>query len=190
MKRTAVLIIFVLLFVCAAAAQNAKAIDISALADAGRISGDKYANPILGITIVAPNGTLEANPLVNKEAGRARLLQILSKSGNTDDTYTFAVLADTVARYSQLHSPAQYVRSVRHQMESAGYVTVREEFPIEIGGLHFTGAILREATPSGRAHVRGMYTTFRDGLIISFDAEAATEDKLNQLVERLVTFEH
>jgi hypothetical protein len=38
----------------------------------------------------------------------------------------------------------------------------------------------------GRRHCRGLYTTFRDGFILSFDAEAATEDRLNALVKSSV----
>ena len=182
MRLTVSLIAFISVLAGGIAAQNSKAVDISAVAAAGRVSDDKYSNPLLRITVEAPNGTLQANPLVNKDAGRARLVQILSKQTTWEDTYTFAVLADTLARYPQLQSPAQYVRSVRHQL---GLATLREEFPISISGVQFTGAIMQEEV-DGRKHCRGLYTTFRDGFILSFDAEAATEDKLNALVKRLV----
>jgi len=185
MRLTVSLIAFISILAGGIAAQNSKAVDISAVAAAGRVSDDKYSNPLLRITVEAPNGTLQANPLVDKDAGRARLVQILSKQTTWEDTYTFAVLADTLARYPQLQSPAQYVRSVRHQLEKEGLATLREEFPISISGVQFTGAIMQQEV-DGRKHCRGLYTTFRDGFILSFDAEAATEDKLNALVKRLV----
>ncbi|PYX85097.1 MAG: hypothetical protein DMG70_04820 [Acidobacteria bacterium] len=187
-KPAVPLIALISTFVGSIVAQNSKAVDISAVAAAGRLSDDKYSNSLLRITVDAPNGTLQANPLVNKEAGRVRLVQILSKQTTWEDTYAFAVLADTLARYPQLQSPAHYVRSVRHQLEKEGLVTLREEFPITIGGVQFTGAILQQQVPNGRKHCRGLYTTFRDGFIVSFDAEAATEEKLNELVKRLVNF--
>ena len=136
----------------------------------------------------APDGVLRSNPLVDKENGRARLVQVVSKSSTWDETYTFAVLIDTLARYPQLQSPAHYVRSVRHQLEKEGRVTVREEFPVKIDGVQFTGAILEQQLPKGRKYYRGLYTAFRDGLILSFDAEAASEQKLNELVTRVVKF--
>jgi hypothetical protein len=189
MKLNLALITLVFIFAGTIAAQNSKPVDISAVAAAGRVSDGKYSNSLLRIVVAAPNGTLQPNPLVNKEAGRARLIQILSKQTTWEETYTFAVLADTLARYPQLQSPAHYVRSVRHQLEKEGLVTLREEFPITIRDVQFTGAILQEQTPNSRKYCRGLYTTFRDGVILSFDAEAATEDKLNELVTRLVSFE-
>jgi hypothetical protein len=176
------------IFVGSTIAQNSKATDISGIAAAGKISGDTYSNSLLRITVDAPNGTLQLNPFVNKEAGRARLVQILSKEVAGDESYTFAVVADTLSRYPQLHSSSDYVRSVRHQLEREGFVTLREEFPINIDGVQFTGAVLRAQTSNGREHCRGLYTTFRDGYIVSVDAEAANEQSLTQLVTRLVKF--
>jgi len=135
-----------------------------------------------------PNATFQLNPLVNAAGERARLLQVLAKPVKWEDTYTFAVLADSLNKYPQLQSPAQYVRSVRHQLEKGGLLTVREEFPISIGAIQFTGTILQESVPAGRKYYRGMYSTFCNGYILSFDAEAASEDKLNELVARIVTF--
>jgi hypothetical protein len=128
------------------------------------------------------------NPLVNSAGGRARLLQVLAQSPQWEDRYTFAVLADSLTKYPQLQDPAQYVRSVRHRLEKEGLSTLREEFPITIGGLRFTGAILQESGPKGRSYYRGIYATFRDGYALSFDAEAASESKLNELVTGIVTF--
>lgn len=185
MKRTVSLIWSISIFVGAIAAQKPTAPNISAVAAAGQVSNGKYSNSLLKLTVEAPNGTLQINPLVNQEQGRARLLQILSKPGAWEDTYTFAVLVDTLARYPQLQSPAQYVRSVRHQLETEGLATLREEFPLSIRGVQFTGAIMQQEV-DGKKHCRGLYTTFRDGLIISFDVEATTEEKLNSLVTRAV----
>lgn len=163
--------------------------DISDIAAAGRVSNSEYTNSLLKLSVNAPNATLQANPLVDKEGQRARLVQIFSKPATWDDTYTFAVLADTLARYPHLESSEEYVRSVRHQLEREGLVTLREEFPITIDDVRFTGAIMQEQTPDGRKYCRGLYTTFRNGLILSFDAEAATQGKLNDLVKRSVRFD-
>jgi hypothetical protein len=65
---------------------------------------------------------------------------------------------------------------------------VRDEFPISIGGTTFAGAILEERDPSGRKYYRGLYSTFRNGYILSFDVEAASDNRLNELVTSVVKF--
>ena len=169
-------------------AQTKKPADISTVIAAGTVDGSRYTNPYFKLTIDAPNATLALNPLVSPVGARARLLQVQSKQAEWNDRYTFAVLADTLTEYPQLQSPAQYVRSVRHQLEKGGMPTLREEFQITIAGVGFTGAVLQEQVPSGQKYYRGLYTTFRSGYILSFDVEAPSEDKLNQVVSRLVRF--
>jgi hypothetical protein len=61
------------------------------------------------------------------------------------------------------------------------------EFPITFSGVEFTGAILEEHVPQGRKYYRGMYSAFRDGFILSFDAEAASPEKVNELGVRVVS---
>jgi hypothetical protein len=60
--------------------------------------------------------------------------------------------------------------------------------PIIIGGVQFTGAILQEQASNERKYFRGMYATFRNGYILSFDAEASSDARLNQLVAQIVKF--
>jgi hypothetical protein len=168
MNRALVTVVLVAAAITDVAAQGKKTPDISTVASAGAVADGKYT-------------------LVNKEGGRARLVQVLAKQIAFDNTYTFAVLADTLAKYPQLQSATQYVRSVRHQLEREGLPTVREEFPITISGVDFTGAILEEHVPEGRKYYRGMYSAFRDGFVLSFDVEAASPEKINELVVRVVS---
>lgn len=186
MKRTLAVIALVSTVIGNSRARTEKTVSISVIAAAGTVTNTNYRNSFLKLAVDAPNATLKLNPLVNESGGRARLVQILSKRTIWENTYTFAVLADILANYPQLRSETQYVRSVRHQLEREGLPTVREEFPITIDGTRFIGAILQEQTPNGHKYYRGFYTTFRDGVIVSFDAEAASENKLNGLVKQLV----
>ena len=180
---------YVLVLVTVCSAQTPRKNDISTVAASGAVSEDRYTNSFFKLTIYAPNATLDLNPLINTAEQRARLVQVLSKPVKWEDTYTFAVLADSLTRYSRLRSPAQYVKGLRHQLEKEGLPTVRQEFPITIADVQFTGAVLQEHVPSGRKYYRGIYTTFRDGYILSFDAEAASVNKLNNLLTRLVKME-
>jgi hypothetical protein len=169
-------------------AQTKKPADISTVIAAGTVDGSRYTNSYLKLTIDAPNATLALNTVVSPAGVRARLLQVQSKQAEWNDRYTFAVLTDTLTKYPQLLSPAQYVRSVRHQLEKEGLPTVREEFQVTIAGVGFTGAVLQEQVPSGQKYYRGIYTTFRRGYILSFDVEASSEDKLHEVVSRAVRF--
>jgi len=163
--------------------------DISVVVAAGKVSGDKYKNLFFRLTIDAPHAKLEIAPLVNASEKRARLVQILADSAKFDERYTFGVLADTLSMYPQLQSAAHYVRSVRHQLEKEGLTTVHEESPVLVSGVPFTGATMQEQTPEGRKYFRGLYTTFLYGYILSFDVEASSERRLNDLVTTLVHFE-
>jgi hypothetical protein len=188
MKTAGLRIALILGVMAAAGAQDKKPADISTVAASGAVSGNRYTNSFFTLSVDAPNATLQLNPLINTAAERARLVQVMAQPAKWEDTYTFAVLADSRTKYPQLQSLAQYVRSVRHQLEKEGLPTVHEEFPISIGGVQFTGAILQEHLPSGQTYYRGMFSTFRNGYILSFDVEAASEDKLKELVTRIVKF--
>ena len=153
------------------------------------MKGDRYINSFFKLVIYAPNANLRLNPLVNAAGRRARLVQALSKDQSWGETYAFAVLAVSRADYPNLKSLTRYVRSVRHSLERVdGLPLVRKEFPVRIAGIQFVGAIVEEHVPSGRKYYRGFYSTFRDGYILSFDAEAASVEKLTKLLQRTVTF--
>jgi hypothetical protein len=188
MRKTAVGTILLLFIALSTVALNSQSVDISAVAAAGAVSENKYTNSFFKLTVDAHNATLKLNPLINTSGKRARLMQALAPNANREAAWSFAVLADSLGIYPQLQSSAQYVRSVRHQLEKQGLSTEREEFPITIAGAQFTGAIMQEPEPSGLKHYRGFYSTFLEGYILSFDAEASTENRLDDLVTRIVTF--
>jgi hypothetical protein len=161
---------------------------ISAVARSGSITGNRYTNSFFSLSAETPEATFTLNPTINAQADSARLVQVIGKPTDWDNTFTFAILADSLARYPQLQSSTQYVRSVRHILEKQGLPTVKEEFPIMIGGLPFTGTILEEHVDNGKKYYRGLYATFLRGYILSFDAEASSQDKVNGLVQRIVKF--
>jgi hypothetical protein len=186
--RSAVSAVWLLVLVAVCNAQTPRQNDISTVTGAGAVSENQYTNSFFKLTIDAPDATLELNPLVNTAgAGQyAHLVKILSKPTNWDNMYTFAVMAEPLAPNPQIESPSQYVRSIRHMLERQGLATVRQEFPITIADVKFSGAVLQDKVPSGRKYYRGIYTTFRYAYILTFDVEAASEDKLNNLLNRLV----
>jgi hypothetical protein len=188
MRNTSIWTLLLVNVVLSTVALYAQAVDISAVAAACVVSDNRYTNSFFKLKVDVHDATVELNPLVDASGKRARLVQAIAAHTNREDSWTFAVLADFPGTHPQTLSPTQYVRSVRHQMEQQGLSTVREEFPITIGGAQFTGAIMQVADAPGLKHYRGFYSTFLDGYILSFDAEASTESKLNELVTRVVTF--
>jgi hypothetical protein len=169
-------------------AQTRRGPGISEVTSSSSVNGNSYSNSFFGLSVETLEATFTLNPTVFAQADIARLVQINSKNNNWVDTFTFAVVADSLARHPQLQSPAQYVRSVLQQRVKKHQPVVKEEFPITISGLQFTGTILEEHLENGRKYYHGLYVTFRRGYILSFDAEASSPDKLNALVQRSVKF--
>lgn len=162
--------------------------DISSVVAVGKVNANQYENEYFGLTLAADDANWKAPSFVNVEGRRARLVDALSKSHIWEKVYTFSILADLLSNRPLLQSTTQYVRSVRHQMEREGLQTIREEFPIEVSGIRFTGAVLKESDDRGRIHVRGIYSTFLNGYILSLDVTAPTEERLQQLVSSMVKF--
>lgn len=185
-----VLALFSTLTTTKLSAQSEKVPDITTVATSGAVTESRYANAYFKLTIDAPNATLQLNPVMNTAGQYARLVQILAKTTNWVDVYTFAVSAETLSNLDKYPNtpPSRYVRSVRHQLEREGLTTVQEEFPVSIAGVEFTGAILEVPESNGRKHYRGVYTTFRQGYILSLDAEASSQKRLTELVQRMVAF--
>jgi hypothetical protein len=162
--------------------------DISSVVAAGKVNANRYENAYFGLTLAADDADWKAPSFVNVEGRRARLVDAFSKSAIWEKIYTFSILADLLSNHPQLKSTTQYVRSVRHQLEREGLQTIREEFPIEVSGIPFTGAVLKESYDGGRVHVRGMYSTFMNGYILTLDVTAPSEERLQQLVSSMVKF--
>ena len=190
MKSALLGLVLVLGTLAGVSVRSQNTVSISSVASSGAISENRYINSCFNLTVDAPTATLQLSPAVNTTGQYARLVQVLSDKATWENTYTLAVNAEPLTNLARFPDtpPARYVRSVRHQLEKEGLLTVREEFPISIGGEEFTGAVLQVQEENGRKHYRGIYTTFRKGYILSIDAEASSEAKLSEIVTRMVKF--
>jgi protein TonB len=169
----------------APAAQKSQS-DIAAVVAAGKIEGDVYSNSYLHIILSAPKAKLTAPSFVNFSGKRARLVQAIYDSGNGALNYTIAVLADSLENYPKGMPIGVYVRSVRHQLEKEGLVTVREEFPTMISGVPFSGAFLKSPEKSDGAYLRGLFSTFLSGYVLSFDVQGRDEQRINETLSSVV----
>jgi len=126
---------------------------------------------------------------VNLPGKRARLVDVVYDSGDGALNYTIAVLADSLENYPKDMQVSVYVRSVRHQLEREGLITAREEFPIVISGVPFTGAILKKPEKPNFGHFRGIYSTFLNGYIVSIDVQGRDEERIKQTLASVLKIE-
>jgi hypothetical protein len=162
--------------------------DISAIFAQGKVSGNEYKNDYFGLTLTPIHAQFTQGGFVSPDGKRARLIDAESNAKDWEDKYSIAVLADALSANPMVHSPTQYVRSVRHQFEREGMTTVQEEAPIEVSGVQFVRATMK-VTEQGRIRYQGMYTTFLKGYILSLQVEAPTTERLEQIVLSMVKFE-
>ncbi|HJX83465.1 MAG TPA: hypothetical protein VJ723_03885 [Candidatus Angelobacter sp.] len=184
-KRSMLFLAVSVIMVGACASQNAHN-DISSIVAAGKVQGNQYENAYFGLTIVAGDADIQAPAAVNVKGRQARLIQIISRSRIWDNIYTFAILADSRANYPPGQSVTEYVRNFRHRLEGEGLQTIKEEFPVVMSGVSFTEAILREGTKGDRPHVRAILSTSRNEYMLTFDVEAPTEERLQQLISSMI----
>jgi hypothetical protein len=163
--------------------------DIASVFAEGKIHGYEYTNDYFGLTLTAVNAQFTEGGFVSSEGKRARLIDAQCNAESWGDKYEIAILADALSANPLVLSPEQYVRSVRHELEREGMVTVDEESPIEISGLRFVRAALK-VTGQAQTHYQGIYTTFLNGYILSIQIEAPTSERLNQIVLSTVKFKN
>jgi hypothetical protein len=72
-------------------------------------------------------------------------------------------------------------------LEKEGEWTVHQEFAVEIAGRPFVGAIMGVKGPQV-SYFRGMYSTFTNGYILSFDLTAVKPEVIEREVSKLVKF--
>jgi hypothetical protein len=180
-----ILIALSVLFGAVARTQTATK-QVSAVVAEGSVKDGVYSNSYLGITITAPDAKFTVPSLVNEPGRRARLLNAVYDSPDGAKNYTIGLMVDSVENYPKTMSTVVYVRSVRHQLEKDGLLTEREEFPLTIPGLAFTGAILKVPEKPDFGYRRGIYSTFRNGYVLSLEIQARDQKRIQQVLSSAV----
>jgi hypothetical protein len=160
--------------------------DISVVYAEGKITGDRYSNPYFGLVLTPVGAQFTMGGFVSPQSTRARLIDAEANAEKWEDKFSVAVLADALSANPGVHSPEQYVRAVRHQFEKEGLISVQEETPVEVSGVHFVQAIMK--TRDARPHFQGVYTTFLHGYIVSLQVEAPSPERMGQIVKTMVVF--
>jgi hypothetical protein len=176
------LVVGITLLVSATILGQAPKSDISLVVAAGKVNGDVYGNTYLGISLTAPKARFTAPSLVNVAGRRARLVNVVYDSPQGAMNYTLGLMADSLENYPKGMSTTVYVRSVRHQLERDGLMTHREEFPVVISGIHFTGAVLKVPEKPNFGYYRGIYSAFINGYVVSLEVQSSSEERIEQLL--------
>jgi hypothetical protein len=162
--------------------------DIAAVYAEGKSSGTRYTNGYFGLTLDIAPGEFTQGGFLSEEGKRARLIDAQYKAANPEDRFEIAILADLRSANPKVLSAEHYARIARHQFEKQGMTDVKTEAAVQVSGVQFTEAILKEGDGAS-AHCRGIYSTILNGYILSIDVSAPTPERIEELVGRAVKFE-
>lgn len=159
--------------------------NIRAVFAEGKIIGGEYTNDYFGLTLKPVNAYFTKGDFISSKGERARLVDAECNAGKWEDKYEIAILADALSDHPGIYSPGQYLRSVRHEFEGEGLITVSIESPIKISAVPFVQATMKVPN-QGLVHYQGMYTTFLNGYALSLEVQAPTPSRLKEIVESMV----
>jgi len=150
--------------------------EISAVFVAGKVAGNQYTNDYFSLTLTTPDAEFTIGGFISSQGKRACLIDAEANARKWEDKRSVAILADALSANPLIHSPAQYLRSARHQFEKQGLVTVQEESPVH--DLRFAVDALDHEDHGRRpATLPGDDTTFLKGHIVSLQGEAPSLEK-------------
>jgi|SRR5882762_1167790 len=160
-------------------APTAPKIDTKAVAAAGHLNGAEYENDYFGIAVrlPEPNEHLVLSGLVVEN--RAILLEAVNEKGDIQQRHNFVIVAHS-ADIPGLTSTAQFVRSVRHQLEREGFQTMRAEISVTIAGHEFIQSDLKMESKNQNYCKAVMFTHIK-GYMFGFWMEAANKEQLGKV---------
>ena len=159
-------------------ADTANKIDIKTIAAAGHVNGKEYQNSYFGVSVQLPepNEHLILNGLVAEN--RAILLEAVNEKGDVQQWHNFVIVAHS-ADIPGLSSTAQFVRSLRHQLEGEGLQTMRAEIPVTIGGHEFIESDLKMDSKD-KYYWKAVMLTQIKGYMFGFWMEAVNKEQLDK----------
>jgi hypothetical protein len=161
--------------------------DIASVAAAGKVSGAVYLNSYFGISLTAPKAKWEVRGPIDVARRQARLIDAAYDSGEQGTGYTLALLVESLQNFPKGTSTEVYLRNIRHRVELDGLKTQREEFPVTISGVAFTGAILLFPQKPNFGYYRALYSTVLDGYFVTIEVQCApSEERLQELLSSAV----
>jgi hypothetical protein len=164
--------------------------DLASVAAAGKVSGDVYQNSYFGISLSAPKAHWAVRGPISVEKRQARLIDAVYDLGGPesgpDKNYTLALLVESLENFPKETSTELYVRRVRYRVEGDNVKTYREEFPLTISGIPFTGTVLTVSEGPNFGYYRGLYSTVLNGYFVTIEVQCGGEERLQKLMSAAV----
>lgn len=160
--------------------------DISTVVAAGKVNGDTYTNTYFGLSLTAPKAHFTAPSYVNTASRVASLVQVVYDSPQGAMNYTLTIRANSRENYPKEMTITEYVGRVRREMEKEGLVIQRQEVPVVISSVTFTGVVVKVLERPNFGYYRGIYSSFMNGYAVSFDVQSRTEERLQQILSSSV----
>lgn len=177
------------LWLSAATQGQAPKSDISSVAAAGNVNGDVYQNSYFGITLSAPKAHWSVRP-ISVETRQGRLIDAVYDLGGPErgpeENYTLALLVESVENFPKGTPTEVYVRNLRHHMDGDNVKTYREEFPLTLSGIPFTGAVSTVFEKANVGYYRGLYSTVLNGYFVTVVVQCGREERLQKLLSSAV----
>jgi hypothetical protein len=170
---------------CASQGQAPKS-DISSVAAAGKVNGDVYQNSYFGITLSCLKAHWSVRGPISVQQRQGRLIDAVYDLGGQErgpeENYTLALLVESLENFPKGTSTELYVRRVRHGLESGNLKTYREEFPLTVSGIPFTGTVFRFFEKPDSGYYRGLYSTVLNGYFVTIEVQCGREERLQKLL--------
>lgn len=155
------------------------------LANAGRLKDNVYSNSHAGFSFQLPQPPCDGklNTGLDLQNGMVFLFDCKHVVQGWKGMYMFTIFTQAWARYPNLESVAQYVRSVRHAGEWDPKIhTIEPETQRQMAGLEFTETIVSNQIPEGRTYYQGVTCAHYGAYLLCFKAEAPTVEALRELL--------
>ena len=180
------LVVGMALWLSSAAQGQAPKSDISSVAAAGKVNGDVYQNSYFGITLSAPKAHWSVRGPISVQQRQGRLIHAVYDSGRPErgpeENCTLALLVDSLESFPKGTSTELYVRRARHRLEGDNLKTYREEFPLTVSGIPFTGTVFRFFERPDFGYYRGLYSTALNGYFVTIEVQCGREENLQKLL--------
>ena len=164
---------------------------LSSVAAAGTVIGDVYQNSYLGITLSAPKAKWSVRGPISLQQRQGRLIDAVYDSGRPErgpeENYTLALLVESQENLPKGTSPELYMRRVRRGLEGETLKTYREEFPLTVSGISFTGTVFKFFERSDFGYYRGLYATILNGYFVTIEVQCGREENLQKLLASSLT---
>lgn len=160
--------------------------DFSSVAAAGKVDGDVYQNSYFGITLSAPKAHWSVRGPISVEHRQGRLIDAVYDLGGPErgpeENYTLALLVDSLENYPKGTSTELYLSNIRRHVESDNVKIYREQFPLSVSGIPFTGVIFRFFEKANFGYYRGIYSTVLNGYFVTIEVQCGGEERLQKLL--------